>query len=385
MSAVVRSAAGHSRRSLGRLLAITWLVAVVNVSIAANARPGWVSALAASPDRVREGKLWFLVSSAVLVDRPVALSLLSFTALAVSALILCGTRTFWWSAFLGQVLATMLVYAFIGVARWFVVGAFDSSVASPDYGVSTVCAAWLGSIAALMWRRRGRSALGKLSIASSCVAVGLFAYSVRPDVSVLSSEHLVAFALGVGAAIPGLMRRLFDLMLRGPIEMVRALTLSTVSGRPKPARAVLPVVLPLVIAIALAPSGLAALHHQIATHLEPTVSRCARDWNELNAVSRPPVGAYSSSLVSLAVTHNTLAGEGNGKSHRAFRTDYCRFTFIEGARALVVLGWWHRGRVDRWNISFASRTTSALTNNATLERDGRLRLRNRRDHLSLAS
>ena len=375
---------GRSSRRVGSLLATVWLVAVVNVSIAANARPGWVSALAASPDRVREGKLWFLFSSAVLVDRPVVLSLLSFTTLAAAALILCGTRTFWWSAFLGQVLATMLVYAFIAVARWFVVGAFDSSMVSPDYGVSTVCAAWLGSIAALMWRRRGRSAVGKVSIASSCVAVGLFAYSVRPDVSVLSSEHLVAFSLGVGAAIPGLWPRALNVVLRRPLAEMRAVSLSAVSGRPKPTRAVM-LILPLVIAIAAAPTGLAALREQIATHLQPTVSRCARDWNRLAAVPRPNVGEYSISFVSLAVFHPAVAGRPNGETHSAARTSYCRYTFIDRTRALVVLGRWRRGRVDHWNVSFAPRAPSALTNNATLEPDGRVRLRAGRGRLVLAS
>src|SRR5258707_9512064 len=102
------------------MLAVGWIVAVVNVSLAADARPGWVSALAASPARVRDGKLWFLFSSAVWVDRPVVLSLLSFAALAAFALIVCGPRAFWWSAFLGQVAATMLVYVFIGATRWIV-------------------------------------------------------------------------------------------------------------------------------------------------------------------------------------------------------------------------------------------------------------------------
>lgn len=365
-----------TRRSLARLLATAWLIAVVSVSIAANARPGWVSALAASPDRVREGKVWFLVSSAVLVDRPVALSLLSFAALAVAALALCGTRTFWWSAFLGQVLATLLVYAFIGAARWLVLGAFDASVVSPDYGVSTVCAAWLGSIATLMWRRRGRSGIGKLSIALSCGAVGLFAYSVRPDVTVLSSEHLVAFGLGVAAAIPGLMRRAFDVTLRRPTEEMYTFALSAVHGRPKPRRAVM-LLLPLVIAIAAAPSGLAALRKQIAVHLQPTMSRCVRDWNQLGATSRLSIGDAISS-VSLTIIDRPTAG-------RPRREDYCRYAFHEGRRALVVLGRWHDGRVDRWRTAIRHPTTSALESNALLEPNGRLRLRDRNGRLSLAS
>lgn len=213
---------------LGRLLAVVWLGAVAIVSIAAGARADWVRALAASPDRVGDGKLWYLIWSAALVDRPVVLSLVSFLALAALALTTCGTRTFWWSAILGQVLATLLVYAFIGVARSMVAGAFDSSVASPDYGVSTISAAWLGSVATVAWRRRGRSRTGKLSIGLSCVAVGLFAYSVRPQVTILSSEHVVAFALGVIAATPVLSRGTHALTRSRPFR--RAQTFSTRSA-----------------------------------------------------------------------------------------------------------------------------------------------------------
>jgi hypothetical protein len=85
-----------SIRRLGfeRLLALAWVVAVVGVSVSANGRASWVRALAASPDRIREGKLWFLFSSAALVDHPLVLSLVCFVALAGLAHAVCEQRVF---------------------------------------------------------------------------------------------------------------------------------------------------------------------------------------------------------------------------------------------------------------------------------------------------
>lgn len=357
-----------------RVLAAIWLVAVVCVSIAAGARPGWVRALAASPDRVREGKLWYLVSSAVLVDRPVVLSLLSFAVLATLALMTCGTRTFWWSAILGQVVATLLVYVFIGAARRIVAGAFDTSLASPDYGVSAISAAWLGSIATVAWRRRGRSRVGKFSISSSCLAVGLFAYSVRPDVTVLSSEHLVAFALGVAAAMPGSWTRVLDITFRRPLGWTRALN---------PVTAAMLILVPLLVAITAAPIGVAALREQIATHLAPTVSRCANDWNQLRKLSRPPVQDVS--RVSLATTRRIITTGFAFEARPPRWAPYCRYAFVEKQRVVIVLGLWQHGGIDRLSTSVAPAADGPAEGNATLQRNGRVRLINRDSRLVLSS
>ena len=93
-----------SIRRLGfeRLLALACVVAVVGVSVSAHGRVGWVRALAASPDRIREGKLWFLFSSAALVDHPLVLSLVCFVTLAALARAVCEPRVFWLSAFFGR-------------------------------------------------------------------------------------------------------------------------------------------------------------------------------------------------------------------------------------------------------------------------------------------
>lgn len=371
------------RRWGARVLAVVWLVAVVCVSSVGGTRPGWVEALAASPARVGEGKLWFLISSAVLVDRPVVLSLLSFAVLATLALKACGTRTFWWSAILGQVVATLLVYVFIAAARWIVAGAFDSSLASPDYGVSTISAAWLGSIARVSWRRRGRSRVGKLSIVLSCLAVGLFAYSVRPDVTILSSEHLVAFALGVAAAVPGLWARVLDITWRRPLGWTRALHDSIADGHTNPITAATLILAPLLVAITAAPIGVAALREQIATHLQPTLSRCASDWNQVRNASRPPV--HTALYVSLATTRQVIITGFSSESRPPTYAHYCRFAFVEKRRVVIVLGLWRYGGVRSWSSAFDPRPDGLSQGNATLQRNGRVHLLNRAGRLVLSS
>jgi hypothetical protein len=368
-------------RTLGRerLLALAWAISVVLVGVAAHGRPGWVDALAASPERVREGKLWLLLSSAVLVDHPLVLSLLSFVALAGLALVVSGGRMFWRSAFLGQVLATLLVYVFfVGAVRWIVAGAFDSLVTAPDYGVSTISAAWLGSIATVGWRRRGRSRAGKCSIALSCAAVGLFAYSVRPDLNVLSTEHLVAFGLGIASAVPGWLRRRLSAVWRWPVTRARALGATMRSGRLDPiASAALALVL-FVLAISEAPAALTTVRSQVAIHLHPTASRCARNWNNQPVARRLLTGHNQAKLVSIATTRRLLWRQARQRRPPKW-ADYCTYTFTTPNHQLVIFGLWQRGRVHRWNTPHTAPKNTRMKANATLERNGRVQLLHRED------
>ncbi len=161
-----------------------------------------MAALSFSPSRLAEGRVWLLLSSALVVDRPVLLSLLSFAALALVTVRVCGPRVFWWAACYGHVGSTLIVYALIGVARAFDRGSFGSALNAHDFGVSAISSAWLGATATEMWTlRTGRRP--RAAIAIGCCAIGVFAYMVRRDVSVLSTEHFVAFALGVAVALPG--------------------------------------------------------------------------------------------------------------------------------------------------------------------------------------
>jgi hypothetical protein len=358
--------------------AIGWVATVAAVGAAGGARVGWVKALAASPDRVREAKLWFLFTSAFLVDRPVVVSVLSFAALATLAWLVCGARVFWLAAFLGQIAATLLVYLFIAAARQLVSGAFGGAIASPDYGVSTVSAAWLGAIAAVAWRRRARSYSGRASIAVGCIAVGLFAYSLRPDLTVLSSEHVVAFVLGVGAAVPGLSTALVRRVIKAPLDWSVAAFTKLAGREVGRATAALTLTAALAaLAVVAAPDALGTLRQEIALHLPPTKARCAADWNRVVGAPRSLAAGSTDTLVDLAVARVRL---GPGARSRS----YCRYEFDAKSRAIVVLGRWRHGTVAAWIIETAPRHGAMLPTraNATLQARGRIRLDRPRPTLS---
>ena len=57
-----------------------------------------VQALAASPERIAQGRVWLLISSGLLVERPFAASLVDFAFLGTLTLALCRRRIFWYSA-----------------------------------------------------------------------------------------------------------------------------------------------------------------------------------------------------------------------------------------------------------------------------------------------
>jgi len=368
---------GIAKRRLLVVPALVWLAVVAGVSLVSRERVGWVAGLAASPERVREGRLWFLFTSAVLVERPVLLSLFAFAALAALAWRVCGARVFWLSALWGQVAATVLVYLFIGVARLLVSGAYASVIGAPDYGVSAVSAAWLGSVAAVGWRRRGRSLAGKASISVSCVAVALFAYTVRPDLTVLSSEHFVAFALGVAVAIPGLGRSLFERLhvWRSPRES--AGWPSSLSREAKWRGAIVLMASLLGLAVIAAPVALGTLRREIALHLPPTVSRCLSDWNRPRTAPRSLVRGRQIRAVSLSVTRQA-AGAGRHPVERAdSKSEYCRYVISDGKRATVVLGQWRHGAVSRWIVQTKRRVWNIGETNAILRTNGQVVLSGR--------
>ncbi len=304
------------------------------------------------------------------------LSLVCFVALAALARAVCEPRVFWLSAFFGQVIATLVVYVLVvGSARLLVPGAFDSVVAAPDYGVSAISAAWLGSIAAVAWRRRGRSRAGKFSIAVSCLAVGLFAYSVRPDLTVLSSEHLVAFMLGIGVGVPAWRSRMLSAPWRWPVAVTRASSAAMRAERLDPLSAAAMLFALVVLAVAEAPSALATLREQVAIRLHPTVGRCAATWNLGNAAPRLLVEGRGVDRVSIQTFRLVLSRESDGTQEPAKWIDYCRYTFSEPSRPTVFLGLWQRGRVQSWRYPTGKATIGLRADwNASLRLNGRLLL-----------
>ena len=151
--------------------------------------------LAASEHAVGEGRVWLLVSSAFVADRPAVLSVAGLAVVGLAALAFCGARLLWAAAALGHVGGTLSVYAALALAH-----AADPSLAGralgqADYGTSAIIAAWIGVIAWNVWRRgSGVAALGL------CILSGLVGWLLRPDLDVLDTEHIVALGVGIALA-----------------------------------------------------------------------------------------------------------------------------------------------------------------------------------------
>jgi hypothetical protein len=176
---------------------------VAALTAAIHAHTLSIGPFASSAARVAAGKLWLLVSSALVIDRPVAVGLVAFGLIAAAALRVCGARTFWVTAVAGHVGSTLLVYAIIGLSRLADPHLFSSAVATPDFGVSAMQGAWVGALAATAWLRSG-SALGPraATAVAVCIVAGV-AWLLHPDPSVLTFEHVFAFLIGASIVWAG--------------------------------------------------------------------------------------------------------------------------------------------------------------------------------------
>lgn len=189
-------------------LAASWATAVAAIVTGAN-RFGELSlsSISASPQAVGDGKVWLLVTSGLIADRPLVPSLAGFWFVGFTALLLCSGRVVALVAVAGHMLSAVCVYALIGLSRLFDPAAFTSVAQLADYGLSAMIGAWIGAIARVLWSRTDTRrahlaiALGSLG----CAGIGL---ALRPDVTALDSEHVVAFAIGAVLADQGVRRRL---------------------------------------------------------------------------------------------------------------------------------------------------------------------------------
>jgi hypothetical protein len=158
-----------------------------------------LSSVASSPQAVGDGRVWLVATSGLIADRPLVPSLLGFWIVGFAALILCSVRVVALVAVAGHICSALAVYALIGLTRLVDPEGFASVVQLADYGLSAIIGAWIGAIAAVLWRRTATRrahlaiALGSLG----CAGIGL---ACRPDVTFLDSEHIVAFAIGAALA-----------------------------------------------------------------------------------------------------------------------------------------------------------------------------------------
>lgn len=165
-----------------------------------------LGSLAATPRAIGEGRLWLLVTSAFVADRPWLPSLLGFVVVGAVTLELAPFRVVAGAAVAGHVLATLAVYGVIDASRAADREAFAGLLDAPDVGLSAIIAAWIGVAAQVLWRRHPSPRAHALN-ALGCVGCVLIGLAFRPQLTALDSEHVVAFALGVAVAARGLAPR----------------------------------------------------------------------------------------------------------------------------------------------------------------------------------
>ena len=169
--------------------------------VTAASRADWpgLSHLAASPRAVAEGKLWLLFTSGVVADRPWLPSLLGFAIVGFAALWVARPSVVLVAALAGHVLATLVVYGFLGAADAVDHDVFANLLDRPDIGLSAIIAAWIGVVSCVLWGRY-RSRRAHVLNVVGCIGCALIGFAFRPDVTALDSEHIVAFGLGVAVA-----------------------------------------------------------------------------------------------------------------------------------------------------------------------------------------
>jgi hypothetical protein len=178
-----------------------WLALVIALTVATASRSLRVDALASSPHKIEQGKVWFLLTSGLIVQRPVAISLASFIALAGLVLVVCGARLLWIVGVVGHAGSTVLAYGALATVRAFDPQSFQSLLSHPDYGASAISAAWLGAIAAAGWCQRGRTIRGRIAIGLAVLAIAAFAYMLRGGVNILDSDHVFGFTIGIALVV----------------------------------------------------------------------------------------------------------------------------------------------------------------------------------------
>lgn len=193
--------------SIGLAAVFALVLAVSATTSAELAGAISVKAIAASPSEIGEGRWWLLLTSGMFAQSPLVPSLLTFAALAFSTCAICGSRVLWTAAIVGHVWSTLAAYLALELVRLADPNAYELSISAPDYGVSAICAAWIGAIAARAWTRPGRSGHGRAVIAALCLGSAVYGWLLRgaPPLGVLDSEHVLAFILGVATC--GVTRR----------------------------------------------------------------------------------------------------------------------------------------------------------------------------------
>jgi hypothetical protein len=184
-----------SRRAGDATVAL-WLVCVAAIAVVRAVDPSGVSVheLACSPEALTSGRLWTLATSGLIVAGPPVPQIIITGMVALTVLRLAGAGTWWLSAVVGHVGATFVAYA--GIAAVYLVdrASAEGVVHAPDYGISAVWAATMGTLLVLLHQA---GAHPRLTAACTVSLLGAFVALVGIDGELADVEHLVAFVFGL--------------------------------------------------------------------------------------------------------------------------------------------------------------------------------------------
>ena len=152
-----------------------------------------VADLASSPQKIADGKVWTLLSSAFLVDGPPVVQLVAVAILAAVLVHFRGSFVFWRAALAGHVAAAVADLRGRRRAAARRPPRPTDVVASPDYGISCVWAGGLGALAAGAWRARGSSPRAQGVVVLAVVLLTLLTIF---STGLAQIEHVLAFVLG---------------------------------------------------------------------------------------------------------------------------------------------------------------------------------------------
>lgn len=197
-----RLPAGRTARALamaGRGIAYAYVpvlaaVAAVRGFTGVDLAHQWAS----SPRLVAEGRLWTLLSSALVLDRVQALQLVAVAVLTAILIRRHGPGAWWTALLLGHVGSTLVAYAGTGVL-WEVGGAFHHAEVTADFGISCVWMTIVGLLVcdgALTVSRSRRS--WTLAFAATVLAL---AVTIDAASTISEVEHALAAIAGFGTVV----------------------------------------------------------------------------------------------------------------------------------------------------------------------------------------
>ena len=204
MSSAEPRSATFLRRSAPSLREISFsalyaLVVVVVTLLRDHDRVG-LAHVAATPAALTSGRPWLLLTSGLLVEGDLPLSVLGVVTLSLAVLVVCGSRVLWGAGILGHVGSALGTYVVLASVSTIAPERTAHLRHAPDYGVSAFVAGGLGALAVGAWHRRAEWPLSRLwpVLAGACIGA-----TVLMTLHVLDQfwfEHVPAFAIGGGVA-----------------------------------------------------------------------------------------------------------------------------------------------------------------------------------------